>query len=315
MWTNLIFFYFSSHVLENIVAFSPSTRRLRPCRNLYGVLSPSQIVRASSNVKKRPTYTAPVEESRAYFHLVLEEIKFRQHRILDALELELRKENKPSGDGSNKSLMQHEGKANKKREKIMQRNAEILLLLDKVQQIEESLKPKRHVSFTSVRHSIIRLGFESILTESTDNWKSQRTSRNEFGRPKGYDGLIFYTPLGTPILVGIQGSHSDETLRQISQGMDLWFQVEGYSGSRILLRTSLKRSLKGSKSCIQMAADLAAYYSDHRWEKEVPIMYTDPRHVAKRGTKAGQMKKRKSFGCIIGHPTTVSHVTEGKEPF
>jgi len=289
-------------------AFSSFTQNLRPSTSLYGVLSPSQIVKASTS-KKKSTPTTPIEESQGYYRLVLAEITCRQERILDALERELRKTDLP--DEENDKESGRRSKKAKKIQKITQRQAEISILLESVQQIEKILR--RKVSMSSVRHSIVELGFDSILTEPIDDWMTERTFNKEFGRPKGFDGLIFYTPLGVPILVGTQGSHGDETLRQVSQGMDLWFQVEGYCGSRVLLRTSLMRSLKGSKYCTQMAADLAAHYSDSRWENNVPIMYTDSRHVAKRGSKSGQMKKRKSFGRIIGHPDAVSKITNGRE--
>lgn len=286
-------------------------RNVRLYTNLHGVLSPSQIMRASSNIERRGASTAPDHNSVDYYHLVLVEIKSRQKRIFDALQLELKKDHGPSA-GKKEDSITHKTKASKKLMSITERKAEITIVLNKIQDIEKDLK--RRASLPLARQSIIELGFESILTESPDKFTTQQTIRKEFGRPNGYDGLIFYTPLGVPILVGKKGSHSDETLRRISQGMDLWFQIEGYCGSRVLLRTSLKKSLKGSKMCIQMAADLAAYYSDYRWENEVPIMYTDSRHVAKRGTKKGQMKKQKSFGRIIGHPKSMEDVAGGKEP-
>lgn len=292
-----------------IKAFCPNTRHLRPSTNLNGVLSSSQIVSAS-NPKRNPTLTTPTQDSIDYFRKVLEEITLRQERILDALERELQKKD-TQGEESEDPL-KYDKTVIKRIKKIAQRQAEISNTITEVQQIEKQLK--RNTPFRSVREAIVKLGFESILNEAVDDWITQKAIQHEFGRPKGFDGLIFYTPLGVPILVGTQGSHSDETLRQVSQGMDLWFQVEGYSGSRVLLRTSLKRNLKGSKCCNQMAADLAAYYSDFRWETDVPIMYTDSRHVAKRGSKSGQMRKRKSFGCIVGHPATVSDVADGKEP-
>jgi len=301
---------FLSLLLRKSEAFvSVGASNVRLWTDLYGVLLPSQI----SNFERRPASNAPDKNSAEYYHLVLAEIKIRQQRILDALELELQKDHAPSAENS-EDLLTYKTKASKKIMSITQRKTEIMIMLDKVQQIKKNLKLKHHASLPSVRQSIVKLGFESILTESRDKLTTQQTIRKEFGRPNGYDGLIFYTPSGVPILVGKKGSHSDETLRQISQGMDLWFQIEGYCGSRVLLRTSLKRSLKGSKSCIQMAADLAAYYSDDRWENKVPIMYTDSRHVAKRGTKAGQMKKQKSFGRIIGHPKSMEDVAAGKEP-
>ena len=167
----------------------------------------------------------------------------------------------------------------------------------------------------------------SILDRPKDTWKiiAERSSTTgEFGRPKEFAGLVFHSPLGVPILVGKSKAESDGILRRVSQGSDLWFQVEDYEGSRVLLRSSLVRGTKNSKMCIQMAADLAAYYSvwgrDHYHSKNdycfdtVPVMYTDSKHVAKRGTKVGRMRKRKSLGRLMGRPSSVESIAQELEP-
>ena len=167
----------------------------------------------------------------------------------------------------------------------------------------------------------------SILDRPKDTWKIivERSTTGEFGRPKEFTGLVFHSPLGVPILVGKSKAESDGILRRASQGSDLWFQVEDYEGSRVLLRSSLVRGTKNSKMCIQMAADLAAYYSvwgggDHYHNKKidcfdtVPVMYTDSKHVAKRGTKVGRMRKRKSLGRLMGRPSSVESIARELEP-
>lgn len=282
--------------------------------DLYGVLSTSQIVRASSSYnnknknKKRRNNTAVAQttppDSLGYFRLVLEEITFRQERIIEALDQELGK--KGEKDEAHDLA--------RKIDRIANRRAEVCIALEKVTEMKNTLKKERETSLPSVRRSIVDLGFESVLNDSSLWLLSNSKRSREFGRPRGFDGPVYHTPLGVPVLVGTQGSHNDELFRSISQGTDLWFQAEeGYRGSRVLLRTSLVRGLKGSKACTQMAADLAAYYSDFRWDDDVPIMYTDSRHVAKRGTKAGQMKKRKSLGCMVGHPGAVVKDIEGNK--
>jgi hypothetical protein len=167
----------------------------------------------------------------------------------------------------------------------------------------------------------------SILDRPKDTWKiivERSSTTGEFGRPKEFTGLVFHSPLGVPILVGKSKAESDGILRRASQGSDLWFQVEDYEGSRVLLRSSLVRGTKNSKMCIQMAADLAAYYSV--WGRDqyhnnndycfdtVPVMYTDSKHVAKRGTKVGRMRKRKSLGRLMGRPSSVESIARELEP-
>ena len=82
----------------------------------------------------------------------------------------------------------------------------------------------------------------------------------------------------------------------------------------MLLRTSMARGLDGSRVCEQFAADVAAWCSDSRDVGEddadayVEVMVTDSRHVAKRGTRVGQMKDSKRLGIVRGRPRAVADV-------
>ena len=103
-------------------------------------------------------------------------------------------------------------------------------------------------------------------------------------RVEAVDGLVVESPRGVPILIG-RHAYKDPVLRQVS-GTDLWFQVREGRGSRVLLRTSMVRQLARSpRECMEMAADLASYFSDSRpSQDDVGVMWTDSRHVAKRGS-------------------------------
>ena len=241
---------------------------------------------------------------------VTREALFRQRRILEALQKQDDK--------------QEEQKAN---DSVKKRRIQIQENIAKIKEIQKEIKnlhqsPMADVdldTLQAIKGKLIELGFRSLLSQSPDSWKHVqelcRSSKAEFGRPADFNGLVFKSPLGVPILVGRKGGHHDEVLRRISQGNDLWFQVEDYSGSRVLLRSSLARGLKNSKTCIQTAADIAAYFSDYRQRFDsVPIMYTDSKRVAKRGSKIGQMRKRKSLGAIYGYPGNVFDMCKGKEP-
>jgi hypothetical protein len=135
-----------------------------------------------------------------------------------------------------------------------------------------------------------------------------------------------------PILVA-RAAYSDALLRRVSGGTDLWFQVveapntqspypslnpsrslsphlrqlsEG-RGSRVLLRTSMVRSLvRAPRECMETASDLAAFFSDARRADEAKVMYTDSRHVAKRGGRVGQLKEAKRLGVIWAKPARVA---------
>ena len=167
---------------------------------------------------------------------------------------------------------------------------------------------------SELKGKLVRLGFQGLLERGEEMWTGEAEAiKKEFGRPSDFRGLVFNSPQGVPILVGRDGAHGDEVLRRVSQGTDLWFQVEDYAGSRVLLRTSLVRGMRDSRSCKQFAADLAAYYSSYRDWHGVPVMYTDSRKVAKRGPKAGQMRKRKSLGKMLANPSDVADIASGRE--
>ena len=78
-------------------------------------------------------------------------------------------------------------------------------------------------------------------------------------------------------------------------------------GSRVLLRTSMVRSLvRAPRECMEAASDLAAFFSDARRADEVKVIYTDSRHVAKRGGRVGQLKESKRLGVIWAKPARVA---------
>ena len=130
----------------------------------------------------------------------------------------------------------------------------------------------------------------------------------QWGRPSGFTGLVLESPRGVPTLVAPR-SYSDELLRRVSRGTDLWFQAVEGRGSRVLLRASMVRGLsRASRECVENAAHLAAYFSDQRYADEVEVMWTDSRKVARRGGRVGQMKATKKLGALWARPELVASV-------
>ncbi len=282
----------------------------------------------------------------------IEEAIYRQKTAIDCLELEhsklmdgvqLLESNKQyeddDGDGDNPKTGKKERDPRIALDRVDKRRLELLELITELENLRCDMVTgeSRHKTDTrvcSLSVAIAEARFRdivgskgkpcSILNRPKDTWKIvAERSKGEFGRPREFTGLVFYSPLGVPILIGKTKAESDGILRRVSQGSDLWFQVEDYEGSRVLLRSSLVRGTKGSKRCLQMAADLAAFYSvwggGHYPNKsevfdKVPVMYTDSKHVAKRGTKVGRMRKRKSLGRIMGRPSSVEKITQGLKP-
>lgn len=252
---------------------------------------------------------------------IIDEAIFRQNLASEALNREIEKINKYKTDEKlNRSKGNDNDSNNIERNKyVLERVETRKMELSKVTRELEDLRVQTNEGKSSqqknerIKLHLTKMGFGKLFTQSTDTFKTKQSKNEEFGRPNGFDGDVFYSPLGVPILVSKQNAHKDAVMRNAAQGSDLWFQVEDYNGSRVLLRTSLKRGTKGSKGCIQMAADLAAKFSV--WGESydcIPVMYTDSRKVAKRGSRVGQMKQKKSMGRILGRPHNIKNYENKK---
>ena len=276
---------------------------------LFGVLSRSTIIssaygRSSANDKSRSKRKQnSVKVNKTFLLDVIDEAIFRQDLALESIARELkRKEEEVETGVSSLSVV-----------KIEKRREDLNLLITDLSTLREQLNDTKFCQelLEEIRNKIKELGFSSIFDQPKSSWKTQQVTDNQFGRPLGFDGHVFYSPLDVPILVGKMKAHKDDVMRNAAQGGDLWFQVEDYNGSRVLLRTSLMKGTKGSKRCIQMAADLAAKYSV--WGEgyeSIPVMYTDSRKVAKRGSRVGQMKQKKSLGRLFGTPKNVEDLCQ-----
>ena len=61
-----------------------------------------------------------------------------------------------------------------------------------------------------------------------------------------------------------------------------------------------------TEECFQLAADLAAFYSDGRSERKVPVSAAEPKHIQKpRGAPLGAVKIREELRVYSGRPDAV----------
>jgi len=258
--------------------------------------------------------------------VVLEALE-AQHRKRTALEEQLAKVSKATplssvpaavradGEGAGEDGESKEAKARAKAvrraELVPQQLAVVSAAEMRLEGVLEVLA-SRGADLAVVRSDLADMGLAARL----DSFDLDKVAYNQVGRPDGFAGLVVESPKGVPILIG-QKSFSDPLLRRVARGTDLWFQVCEGKGSRVLLRTSMARHLaKSPRECMEMAADLAAYFSDSRRvhnveaQEDVEVMFTDSRHVAKRGTRVGQMKDSKKLGTIWARPGRVAHMVK-----
>ena len=121
----------------------------------------------------------------------------------------------------------------------------------------------------------------------------------------GWSGREFVSPMGVPILVGRNCAENEQLSLKIARDPDVWFHVRGAPGAHVVLRMSqLPKGSVADDDCMQMAADLAAFYSELRDERKALVAYTSPRHITKpNGAPLGAVRLREEDGTILGRPT------------
>jgi len=115
-----------------------------------------------------------------------------------------------------------------------------------------------------------------------------RKRKNSFRPNKSKSApLQFTTSDGFRILVGRNNRENDTLTFKTASGKDLWFHTKDIPGSHVILFTEGKSV---SETAIFEAAELAAYYSKGRGSENVPVDYTQVRHVKKpNGAKPGMV--------------------------
>ncbi|GLV48260.1 hypothetical protein TJA_14160 [Thermus sp. LT1-2-5] len=88
-------------------------------------------------------------------------------------------------------------------------------------------------------------------------------------------GLRYTSPSGFPVLVGRNAKEND-LLTRLAHSEDLWFHAQGVPGSHVILKAEGKNP---PLEDLLFAAQLAAYHSKARGERQVPVDYTRKKHV------------------------------------
>ncbi|WP_017319296.1 Rqc2 family fibronectin-binding protein [Mastigocladopsis repens] len=96
----------------------------------------------------------------------------------------------------------------------------------------------------------------------------------------------YRTPSGFEVLIGRNNRQNDQLTFRVANDYDLWFHAQEIPGSHVLLR--LEPGAVPEETDLQYTANLAAYYSRGRQSDQVPVVYTQPKHVYKpKGAKPG----------------------------
>ena len=143
---------------------------------------------------------------------------------------------------------------------------------------------------------------KSLPRGSRADTQPQQLFASQTGR---WSGREFVSPMGVPILVGRNRAENEQLSLKIARDPDVWFHVRGAPGAHVVLRMSqLPKGSVADDDCMQMAADLAAFYSELRDERKALVAYTSPRHITKpNGAPLGAVRLREEDGTILGRPT------------
>jgi predicted ribosome quality control (RQC) complex YloA/Tae2 family protein len=98
----------------------------------------------------------------------------------------------------------------------------------------------------------------------------------------------YTSPNGYEVWVGRNNRQNDLLTFRIANEYDLWFHTQEIPGSHVLLR--LPPGNHPEDVDLQFTANLSAYFSRARQSDQVPVIYTEPRHVYKpKGAKPGMV--------------------------
>ncbi len=98
-------------------------------------------------------------------------------------------------------------------------------------------------------------------------------------------GMRYRTSSGLEVLVGRNSKENEVLTHRIARSTDIWFHVQGYPGSHVILRGANKEI---PFTDILEAASIAAYHSKARGSTNIAVDYLFAKHVWRpKGAKAG----------------------------
>lgn len=159
--------------------------------------------------------------------------------------------------------------------------AEVQTEIDYLEQVEVAIAQLTTYQTPDDLGSLAEIREELIQQQYIDDPEQRpRPTTNET------DYRRYHTPNGFEVLVGRNNRQNDQLTFRLAGDYDLWFHSQEIPGSHVLLR--LSAGAAPEEADLQFTADLAAYYSRAQQSDQVPVIYTEPKHVYKpKGAKPG----------------------------
>lgn len=198
--------------------------------------------------------------------------------------------------------------------------SEVQAEIDYLEQVEESLVQMPTYreeadlrSLEETRSELITQGYLRDTTgyqahaadkhraSSSSNRNSKKSQFAKKATPEQSGYRQYALPQGFTLLVGRNNSQNEQLTFKQASDYDLWFHAQEIPGSHVLLR--LNAGDAPSDETVQIAANIAAYYSRARQSDQVPVVYTRPQHVYKpKGALPGMVLYKKE-NVIWAQPT------------
>ncbi|KAL3787794.1 hypothetical protein ACHAW5_009788 [Stephanodiscus triporus] len=146
------------------------------------------------------------------------------------------------------------------------------------------------------------------IDETTEKLHGRSKASNKVNdKVKGPNPRIMTSPSGHRVLVGRNRRDNEAICFQLSKPTDIWMHSRGCPGAHVLLCVR-RGSPEVKDEDLQFAANLAAFYSDARTERQAAITTAEPKHITKpRGAPLGAVSLRQEGKTILGRPSDVSN--------
>jgi predicted ribosome quality control (RQC) complex YloA/Tae2 family protein len=143
-------------------------------------------------------------------------------------------------------------------------------------------EPERARAQTELRALLTEI--ETAPTARLEELLSLHTEQGEAPPPVG---ARYRTSGGLEVLVGRNSKENDLLTHRIARSQDLWFHVQGFPGSHVILRYPNKEIQFAD---ILDAASIAAWFSKARGSTSIAVDYVMKKNVWRpKGAKSGQV--------------------------
>lgn len=153
------------------------------------------------------------------------------------------------------------------------------IIMPRIQKLEQSISRLHERTATVQQANDIDHLRKLVATFRTPSRRSKGSSIAETPDSSPHY-RTFYSSAGEKLLVGKSAAGNDVLTFKVARTYDWWFHAQQATGSHVILVATDKNRAPSKQSIIE-AAQLAAYYSDMKKSSNVPVMYTERRHVRK----------------------------------